>query len=107
MTSPASDIVREEAAACGVSPEAVISRTKTDVLVYVRMQIARRLDEMEYSSPQIGKILHRHHATILFYLGRGKRKPPVLRWKKPPTAKHYLIPYAGAYWPEYEWKERA
>jgi hypothetical protein len=73
-----------------------------------------------YSTGRIGAILNKDHTTIVFYLGRGKKKPNKLRWHAPKIRhlyflkpkplpekrKFYLIPYAGAYMPEYDWKER-
>lgn len=143
MTPRARAIIRQVAAACGVSPKRIVSRERTDAVVYARMEVARRLDGFGYSSSRIGEMLCRDHTTILFYLGRGKKPPPQPRWKRPTIShlncfcqqcsfpgetfglvdaceltvvmappppqerKRYLIPYAGAHWPEYEWKERA
>ena len=120
MTPQARAIIREVAALRGVDPYKIIGHCRRDKMVRARIEVARLLDACGYSTPRIGAILNKDHSTIVFYLGRGKKKPTKPRWRapkvrhvcflksKPPPAKRrfYLVPYAGAYWPEYDWKER-
>lgn len=99
-----SQIIREIAALHGVDPDEITGRCRCARVVFVRIKIAHQLDAGGYSMGRIGAILNRDPATIGFYLGRSKKKP---RFKPmPEKRKFYLVPYAGAYWPEYDWKER-
>ena len=120
MTPQARAIIREIAALRGVDPYKIIGHSRKEKLFRARIEVARALDARGYSTPQIGMILGKDHSTIVFYLGRGQKKPSKQRWRapkvrhvrflkpKPPPAKRkfYLVPYAGAYCPEYDWKER-
>lgn len=86
-------------------PQLISSRMRTDELVAARVEITRRLHALEVSSPDIARVIGRHHTMVLYYLGRlGNRryvgharkkasaKPqpkPKRRWRK-------LVSYAGA-----------
>jgi hypothetical protein len=134
MTPYARQVLREVAAQNGLHPLQIVGSVCTMRFVRARVEVARRLAaERGYSTPQIGRILNKDHTTIVFYLGRGKRRPservmtPCWRkpriahlnckrcrlcfigsWhdsKKPPKPRRYsLAPYAGAD-REYIWKE--
>jgi hypothetical protein len=117
---------------CGVEPADILSYRRAKFLVRERIAITRQLDARGYSSTRIGAILHRDHSTVLFYLGRGAKSPRTdrpgqpwrtpkikhIRWLVPPMntvpvsyakpfqPRPYLIPYAGAHWPEYQWRVR-
>lgn len=127
MTPQAREIIREVAASRLVTQKKLIGRCRSARVVHARMEVAKRLRERGYSTPRIGAILNKDHSTIVFYLGTGKKKPLPLQWRKPiirhlncsccrgpqpPKVKTlkpdrgYLVPYAGAYMPEYDWKER-
>ena len=120
MTPQARAVIREIAALRGIDPGRIIGYSRKEKIFRARIEVARALDARGYSTPRIGAILNKDHSTIVFYLGRGKKKPTKPRWRtpkvrhvcflkpKPPPAKRkfYLVPYAGAYWPEYDWKER-
>ena len=126
MTPQARAIIREVAATCAVTPGNIFTRCRTRAAVHARIEIAKRLRDRGYSTPQIGRVLNRDHTTIVYYLGTAKRTVAPLLWRKPiirhlncaccpwpkqpkppKPAKRYLVPYAGAYPPEYDWKERA
>lgn len=131
MTPQARAIIVEVARSFRVEPAKISSVGRKQALVLARVEVARRLDARGYSTSKIGTILQRDHTTIVYYLGRGKRaqKPPPVKWRKPRIAhlkcrhcrrcyfpgpkpetpeptKCYLVPYAGAFMPEYDWRER-
>ena len=129
MTPQARAIIREVAASRVVTLAKLIGRCRSARVVHARVEVAKRLRARGYSTPRIGAILNKDHTTIVFYLGTGKKKPMPLLWQKPrirhlncycnrcyfPTetsvaepmpTKRYLVPYAGAYPPEYDKKER-
>jgi hypothetical protein len=84
MTPQARAILREVAEKHGVPVEKIVVAGRVQKIFRARMEAAIRLDaETGYSSPQIGRILGCDHTMILYYLGRLKRKPSKLRWKKP------------------------
>lgn len=122
---PSQRIIQEVARERGVDPSQLTRPCRIKKVFRARAEVARRLDALGYSTPRIGAVLGHDHTTIFYYLGRGKRKPtpePAPRWRKPHIAflsrckplpmpepskpkRRYLVPYAGAYMPEYEWKE--
>jgi len=127
MTPQARAIIREVAATCAVAPANIFTRCRTRAAVHARIEIAKRLRARGYSTPQIGRVLNRDHTTIVYYLGTAKRTVAPLLWRKPiirhlncfccrepkePKVKtpkpdrRFLAPYAGAYMPEYDWKEK-
>ncbi len=83
MTPQARAIIKEIAELRGLEPREILGRSRFQNVVRARVEVAKRLDERGYSSPQIGKILNRDHTTVLYYIGRGRRhiKPP--RWRAP------------------------
>lgn len=116
-------IVREVAADFGVRPEQIVQQCRVRKVFRARVEVARRIAALSpyYSMKRIGRLLNHDHTTIVFYLGRGKKKPTPLRWRKPvirqlghwrcyarelpppPEAPappkppgRYLTPYAGA-----------
>lgn len=129
MTSLAArQIINEVAETYGVSPEMIVSERRSLNLVAARKDIAEMLDARGYTSPQIGRALNRDHTTVIYYLGRAKRKarpaligpitkavargrgwrPPPKKETPPPASRRnlYLVPYAGADLTDYKWKER-
>lgn len=124
MTPRARTIIREVAELRGVDPALIVQPCRVSKVYRARMEVAQRLAaECGYSTPAIGRILNHDHTTILFYLGRFKKKPGPeritkprkrvwkmprvrhLRWVKRPT-RLFLVPYAGADMTDYHWKER-
>ena len=125
MSPQARAIVKEVSARWRVNPKLVASQCRLKRVFYARVEAARLLDARGYSSTRIGAALGQDHTTIIYYLGRAKRKPKPLpdwrpQWKAPrirmpaswqPKAqrnpmKAYLVPYAGADMTEYTWRER-
>lgn len=119
MTPQARQIIREVAAKRGLHPLQIVSKSRTRRVFRARVEVAERLYARGcYSSTRIGALLGQDHTTIVYYLGRAKRKPkpePPPKWRKPhitflfhykppippppPRAKQKpggLIPYAGA-----------
>lgn len=119
MNEVAREIIYTLAWKRGLDPADILGRSRKMKLLKVRIEIAKLLDARGYSSPQIGAILDRDHTTVIYYLGRGKRCAAKPRWKAPKVRhlswervppverrRFYLVPYAGADWTNYEWKER-
>jgi hypothetical protein len=104
-------IICEVALKHGVGSTEVTSQCRSDRVVRARIEIAHELSALGFSPSRIGMMLNKDRSTIVFYLGRTKREPSIKLQRRPPKVrvvkrKRYLIPYAGAYWPEYDWKER-
>jgi hypothetical protein len=120
MTPWARQVIFEVAELRGVDPKKIVGQCRHKKVFRARMEVARRLSARGYSTSRIGAILDKNHTTIVFYLGRGKKQPSKPLWRTPKIRhlcfvkprpvpakrKFYLAPYAGAYWPEYDWKER-
>jgi hypothetical protein len=119
MPPRARGIIEEIAAQRGLDPRQIVTPGRKQKVHRARAEVAILLSQCGFSSPQIGRMINHDHTTVLYYLGRGKKRmrPPV--WKTPkvrtlqvirpdkppkPTRK-YLTPYAGADWREYQWKE--
>lgn len=117
MTPQARQIIREVAADRGLHPLQIVSKSRIRKVFRARIEVAKRLHARGYSSPRIGAILGHDHTTIVYYLGRARRRPkpePPRTWRKPhikflalvPRLKPAkpvqirkrdgLIPYAGA-----------
>jgi hypothetical protein len=119
MPPRARAIINEIASTRGIDPKLIMGRCRKKKVFRARVEVAERLAAIGYSTPRIGRILNHDHSTIVFYLGRGKKKPSTPVWRAPkvrtllvikPEAppkprKRYLKPYAGADWREYQWKE--
>lgn len=132
MKFPPRQILKEVAEKHHVHPSHIVGKRRTRHLVRARVEVAQRLTtERKLSTSKIAQLLNRDHTTIVYYLGRGSKKPRCLRptwrkpviahlgharcalcyfgsWAKPPRAtakKRYLAPYAGADRETYEWKE--
>lgn len=122
MPPQARTIIEMVATERGVDPHKIVSPCRVKKIYRARIEVARRLDARGYSTTRIGAILNHDHTTIVFYLGRGKKKPARPIWRtpmvkhvrfikprKPPHPKQirfYLQPYAGADMTEYHWQER-
>lgn len=122
MTPQARAIIDEIAALRGIDPLKIINPCRTPKVFRARVEVAKRLDQRGYSTGRIGAMLNHDHTTIVFYLGRGKKQPSPLIWRKPVVRtlrtpappkpprprprKFYLKPYAGADMTEYQWKQR-
>jgi len=122
MTPQARAIIDEIAALHGIDPRKIVNPCRANKVFRARIEVAKRLDQRGYSSQRIGSILNHDHTTIIFYLGRGQKKPSPLIWRKPVVKtlrtpappkpprlrprKFYLKPYAGADMTEYQWKPR-
>ena len=59
------EIVKNVSLESHVAIDAVIARSNTPRAVEVRREIAIRARSAGYSLPQIGRVLQRHHTTIL------------------------------------------
>lgn len=129
MIPEARKIIEEVAARRGVDPTEIVMKCRSQRVFRARVEIARQLDAGGYNTMKISAILGQERTTIIYYLGRAKKRPspepPGLdrrRWRKP-RVKHlewitpqqqpkttrlrlYLVPYAGADWTDYRWKER-
>lgn len=119
------EIIETVAARAGVPVSLVLGKTRHLAAVYLRIEIAKQLSALGFSTPQIGKWLNKDHTSVLYYLGRGQKKVNPPRWRAPrirhlncqchpwsrpdvprrKPLKAYLIPYAGAD-RHYVWKER-
>lgn len=55
-----------------VLKQAVLSRNRAPWLVDIRRQFARQAREQNFSYPQIGSALCRHHTTVMSLLGQLK-----------------------------------
>lgn len=120
MTPQAREIIRNIAMLHGVDAALILSACRKQKVFRARMAVAKQLYARGYSTSRIGAILNKDHTAIVFYLGRAKKKPSPLRWrkprirtllvvkKKPPKEQQhrYLKPYAGADFTEYKWQER-
>ena len=123
MTPFAYQVIQDVAAEWGVNAALIAGKCRRSRVVCARIDAVKRMKAAGYSATKIGKQLGQDHTTVLFYLGRRKgRKPPEPKWKAPqvrhqrwikprkepqaPLRSRYLIPYAGADWTEYRWKER-
>ncbi len=121
MTPQARAIIDIVATEHGVDPLLLVSPCRKKEIFRARVEVAKHLNARGYSTPQIGRILNHDHTTIVFYLGRGKKKPSKPIWRtpkvkhvrfirqpkrQPPKPKFYLQPYAGFDKIEYQWKER-
>lgn len=120
------EVISDVSAKYGVSIELIVGRCRAYSLALVRAEIAQRLHERGYRNSQIGRVLRRDPATVLYYLGGNKRRrPPGQRWHRPRVRhvcwlkveqppkvmkemrRRFLIPYAGADMTEYVWRPRA
>ena len=120
MPQAARDIIMKIAELRGADPRLIVGKCRKKKIFRARIEVTKRLADRGYSSTRIGKILNHDHTTIVFYLGRGKKKPSLPIWrtpkvrhvrfvKPPPPPKpirFYLKPYAGADMTEYQWKDR-
>ncbi len=121
MPPQARAIINMVATEAGIDPLLIVGQCRKQKVFRARVEVALRLDARRYSTPQIGRILNKDHTTIVFYLGRGKKKPSKPIWRAPkvkhvrfirqpkrqlPRPKFYLQPYAGADMTEYHWQER-
>lgn len=130
MTDQSRQIVREVAQRRGIDPKEIMRKCRETRVVYARIEVAKRLDQLSYTTSQIGKALKQDHTTIVYYLGRAKKKPKpepevlpmpkrMRKWRAP-RVRHvrwlvrqgpadrdrYLVPYAGADMSEYHWSKR-
>ena len=121
MIAVVRNIVDEIAEEFGTTPELILGKCRAHLLMQARVEVAKRLDARGWSSKQIGRVLNRDHTTIIFYLGRGKKKPSKVYWRAPRVRhlcwirtkpkkeqrKFFLIPYAGYDPTEYKWRRNA
>jgi hypothetical protein len=121
ITPYARAVIEEIAALRGVDPNKIANPCRAPKVYRARIEVAKRLSDRGYSTTRIGQMLNHDHTTIVFYLGRAKKKPARPVWQKPkvrtlcviaqrrpppPVRKLYLKPYAGADMTEYQWKPR-
>ena len=89
MTPYARTVIKQVAASRGIDPRDIIRPNRTKKVFRARIEVAKLLDARGYSTPRIGAILKHDHTTIVFYLGRGKKRPGP---EKPPKIKAAKIP---------------
>jgi hypothetical protein len=124
MTPFAYQVIQDVAAEWGVDPALIAGKCRIKRIVCARVDAVKRMRARGYTTPLIGRQVSLDHTTILYYLGRSKnKKPPMPEWRAPkvrnlywitpqkivrapPKMTRYLVPYAGADWTEYRWKER-
>jgi hypothetical protein len=121
MTPQARAIIDEIASLRGVNPDKITNPCRMHKVFRARIEVAKRLSQIGYSTLRIGAILNHDHSTILFYLGNGKKRPSRPAWRKPKVrtlrdyprpkppprqSRLYLTPYAGADMREYVWTRR-
>jgi hypothetical protein len=83
MPPRAKMIIIEAAERHGVKISDLIESCRRKKVFRVRIEIAKALDACGYTSTRIGRYLNKDHTTILFYLGRGKKKPSPPKWRTP------------------------
>lgn len=76
------DIVREEAAKCGIDPDQVFERDRTAPVAWVRARVCVRLRELGLSLSQIGRLLGLDHTSVLHNVQRDIGDPPPPKVKK-------------------------
>ena len=71
--APAHAIIREVAAAHGLSPDQLLERCRKPARVLARRDAMRRVrDELGYSYPKIGQLFKRDHTTVLWSCRGGR-----------------------------------
>ena len=83
MPPRAKGIILDFAERHGVAVADLAGRCRKKKVFRVRMEIAKALDACGYSSLQIGRFLNHDHTTIIYYLGRGKKKASQPKWRTP------------------------
>ena len=95
MPPSARTAILQAAADHGVDAVLLAAPSRRTKIVRARLAAARALDALGYSSPRIGHFLNHDHSTILFYLGKLKKKPTRMllspkveeirkpRWRRP------------------------
>lgn len=122
-------LIEEVACRRRVDPKKIVGRCRSQAVFYARVEVAKQLSARGYTTSMIGAVLGHDHTTIVYYLGRAKKRPKPepepkparkQRWK-PPRVRHvrwltrakptdpglYLVPYAGADMTEYHWRKRS
>lgn len=97
MTPYASSVIKRVAGLHGIDPADITRPNRTPKVYRARLVVAKLLDRRGYSSPQIGKMLNHDHTSILFYLGKLKKKPspprpPRVKVAKPPAKRRWHKP---------------
>lgn len=81
------EVIEEVAAKHGVSLFDLMRRCRLNKVVHARAEIAKRLDAQRFTVSEIGRLLNKDHTTIVYYLGRAKRKWKSVagkpRWRRP------------------------
>lgn len=83
MTPLARYVIKEVCGRRGVDPADLFRQCRTQRVFRARIEVAQVLDGYGYGCMSIGRTLNKDHTTILYYLGRGKRKVSKPRWRKP------------------------
>lgn len=75
----------------GVTMDDLTSRSRKAEFVDARVEIASRLVDLQFSYSRIGKILHRDHSTVAFWINhrRGGRLPQNIN-PIPPDVRHCI-----------------
>ena len=58
-------------------------RCRVKKVYQTRIEVAKALYECGYTTTRIGRWLNHDHTTIVFYLGRSKKKPLPPKWRTP------------------------
>ena len=83
MPPRAKGIIMDFAERRGVAVSDLAGRCRKKKVFRARMEVAKALDACGYSSLQIGRFLNHDHTTIVYYLGRGKKKASQPKWRAP------------------------
>lgn len=68
----------------------VMGRSHHPNLVAVRIEIARQLDALGIPMLEIGRQIGRHHATVMYYLGRTHTERAVMKDRPKQVRGHVL-----------------
>lgn len=81
------EVIRTACFANGVRQYDVLGPRRWRKLVAARIQIARDLRAAKLSYPEIGRILHRDHSTVISLVrgGKSKASPPAAATPDPTT----------------------
>ena len=64
------DILAEVASRHQITPRVVVAKGNRKYLVAIRAEVAKLARKQGYSLPDIGRLLHRHHTSILYLLSK-------------------------------------
>lgn len=71
-----------------IHPAEIRGKSRDARIVQARVMIAQRMRDNGYTLPRIGRILNRHHTTVMSYLDPEWRRERHRKWQKRQEAKH-------------------